>query len=68
MSDDLLRRIEAAIAVGSGRSPTKPDPRDPDHSRPAPFNYHNCWKCRDGQRPCVNGDAHGCEHLHARND
>jgi hypothetical protein len=45
-----------------------PDPRDPDHSRPPPFDYHNCARCHSGNKPCVRGNPHGCEYLHARND
>lgn len=47
------------------------DPRDP---RPDPvthpiFRNHNCWKCREGERPCVNPRGPGqCEFPHARND
>ena len=44
------------------------DPRDPDYSRPGIFATHNCWKCRDGQQPCVCGDPRRCEYPHARND
>jgi len=40
----------------------------PDHSKPAPFDYHNCAYCKDGKEPCKRGNAHGCEYLHARND
>lgn len=44
------------------------DPRDPDHSRPSPFDYHNCYRCKSGKEPCVHGNPHGCEYLHARDD
>lgn len=44
------------------------DPRDPDYSRPGIFATHNCWKCKDGQKPCVTGNPRGCEYPHARND
>lgn len=47
---------------------TKPDPRDPDHSRTGIFVYHNCSKCRNGERPCVNGSPSRCDHPRARND
>ena len=36
--------------------------------RPAPFDYHNCWRCRSGQLACVEGDARRCSFLHARDD
>jgi hypothetical protein len=37
---------------------TAPDPRDPrpDHEmigRASIFRDHNCYRCRDGARPCV---------------
>ena len=44
------------------------DPRDPDPSRPGIFADHNCWKCKDGQKPCASGNPRGCEYPHARND
>jgi hypothetical protein len=45
-----------------------PDPRDPDPSREGVFRDHNCWKCNDGQKPCVTGNPRSCGNLHARND
>lgn len=47
---------------------TPPDPRDPDYSREGIFQYHNCWKCSDGRKPCIKGQPRNCEHPHARND
>lgn len=44
------------------------DPRDPDYSRPGIFALHNCWKCNDGKRPCVNGNPAQCDYPRARND
>ena len=29
------------------------DPRDP---RQGMFVLHNCWRCKDGREPCVNGE------------
>lgn len=49
-------------------APAPVDPRDPDPSRPGVFRDHNCWKCRDGQKPCVVGNPRNCENPHARND
>lgn len=46
----------------------QPDPRDPDHSRPGIFAHHNCARCGDGARPCVQGKPSQCEHPRARND
>jgi hypothetical protein len=44
------------------------DPRDRDPTRPAPFDAHNCARCRDGDDPCVEGAPARCSNLHARND
>lgn len=46
----------------------KPDPRDPDYSKTGIFVYHNCWKCKDGTKKCVNGAPNLCDYPHARND
>lgn len=37
---------------------------DPDY----PGTGHACWKCRDGELPCVRGHPHRCEYPRARND
>lgn len=48
---------------------TRPlDPRAPDHNRDGIFVYHNCWKCQNGKKPCVNGAVNRCDYLQARND
>ena len=55
----------------SKRIASKPDPRDPDHSRTGIFVLHNCWKCRDGRdlSRCPTPDRPGnCGYPHARND
>lgn len=44
------------------------DPRDPDHSRHGIFVHHNCWKCREGERPCAEGNPSRCSFPIARND
>ena len=44
------------------------DPRDPDYSREGIFQTHNCWKCKDGAKSCVQGAPNRCEYPHARND
>lgn len=46
------------------------DPRDRDPSKRPPFDYHNCYRCKDGALPCVKGagNERDCETLHARND
>ena len=46
----------------------KPDPRDPDHTRSGIFVYHNCSKCGNGEKPCVNGSPGRCDYPQARND
>lgn len=52
----------------AGMNEPKLDPRDPDPSREGIFRYHNCWKCQDGKKACVNGAPSRCEYPHARND
>ncbi len=48
---------------------TEPDDgREPDHTRHGIFVHHNCWRCHDGERPCVQGHPNQCEYPHARND
>lgn len=32
------------------------------------FRDHNCWRCDDGAKPCVQGHPRQCEYPHARND
>lgn len=49
------------------------DPRDPRSEeemvgRNPIFRYHNCYRCQDGARACVQGCSTGCEFPHARND
>lgn len=31
-------------------------------------DHNNCWKCREGERPCAEGDYDRCSYPHARND
>lgn len=76
---DLLRRncdfrlgraMADAVAWTMSESGTpKPDPRDPDYSRhPWIFVHHNCWRCDDGKRKCVQGSPNTCEFPRARNE
>lgn len=58
---------QGAAAVRVSNSVT-PDPRDPDPTKEGIFRDHNCWRCNDGEKPCVNGHPHQCEYPHARND
>lgn len=46
----------------------KPDPRDPHPTRIGMFRDHNCSRCSNGVKPCVQGGPHRCEYPHARND
>lgn len=41
---------------------------EPDYSRSGIFVHHNCSRCGDGARPCVQGGPHLCEFPHARNE
>lgn len=56
------------ICEDHGLQPTRPDPRDPDPTRPGIFRGHNCGYCRDGKLPCRQGAPERCEYPHARND
>lgn len=44
------------------------DPRDPDRTREGMFQYHNCYKCQHGAKPCVNSSPSRCDYPQARND
>ena len=47
------------------------DPREPRMLVPGMnpiFVGHNCWRCRNGERPCYRGKPQWCEWPHARND
>jgi hypothetical protein len=66
----LLKRLlkdDTSKVIGS--SPPR-DGRDPDPTKSGIFVYHHCWKCNDGDRPCVrkDGKSYLCEYPHARND
>jgi hypothetical protein len=39
-----------------------------DLSKTGIFRDHRCWKCNDGERPCVQSRPGLCEYPHARND
>lgn len=61
---DFVRVCDAALTAyrqESGEA-QKPEPA-------GIFRDHSCWKCSDGQRPCVaRGGPNNCEYPHARND
>lgn len=69
---DFVIRNEEFVALRQALSGVefvkKVDPRDPDPSREGIFKYHNCWRCKDGQEPCVQGHPYRCEYPRARND
>jgi hypothetical protein len=48
------------------------DPRSVDYLKwrniPLIFQYHNCARCRSGERACVQGNPNRCSWPHARND
>lgn len=50
-----------------GPWPNPTDSREPDPNRFGIFRDHNCWKCKNGALPCVEG-RNGCSYPHARND
>lgn len=55
-------------ALGGVSESVTPDPRDPDPTKDGIFRDHNCWRCNDGEKPCVHGHPHNCVYPHARND
>lgn len=74
----MMRAIQDILGVEKGGgavivegTPPALDPRDPDPTRPAPFNDHNCSRCKSGAQPerCPNpGNPRNCDTLYARND
>lgn len=52
----------------SGAETRRLDPRDPDHSRSGIFIDHNCYRCKDGKKPCVRSALNQCDYPRARND
>jgi hypothetical protein len=75
--------IYEALAEKLGREPTHNElvadvkrilfgePADvpiPANQQSTIFRDHNCWKCRNGEKPCAQGHPHRCEHPHAKND
>lgn len=64
----LGNTLEPAAEDLKNQQRTKPDPRDPDHSRLGIFVHHNCWKCGSGEKPCVEGNPSRCSFPVARND
>jgi hypothetical protein len=54
-----LRAIEAIVTSGM-------EPRD--NPRQPIFRDHNCWACRDGEKPCREGNYGCCSYPRARND
>jgi hypothetical protein len=44
------------------------DGREPDPTKSGIFRDHNCWRCKDGEKPCAQGHPNRCEYPHARND
>jgi hypothetical protein len=69
--DDYEHPTTRKLRLGKGplemEKPPR-DSRDPDHTRKGIFVYHNCWRCKHGLNPCVQGNPHKCENPHARND
>lgn len=66
---------EQPLNAGAGHAPgsatsdgSGTDGREPDYSRSGIFRDHNCYRCQDGRKPCVNGKPNLCEYPHARND
>jgi hypothetical protein len=43
-------------------------PSTPKQEPSSFFEYHSCYRCKDGTKPCVRGGRHRCEFPHAKND
>lgn len=67
--NDLRAALAAQPLPVSGDASPR-DGRDPDPTKEGIFRDHRCWKCNDGEKPCVRkgGHSHLCEYPHARND
>jgi len=65
---DTMFAIARAGAVAAGMKTEQPDPRDPRPGVEGFWAYHNCSRCRDGEKPCVKGGHHQCDWPHARDD
>lgn len=66
-----LAGYDVAVTVVKKPEPARAvDPRDHDPNKRPPFDYHNCYRCDDSNRPCIKGAGNEwkCETLHARND
>jgi len=57
-----IQQMQAGLMVPA----VFPDPQPPYMG--GIFRDHRCWKCNDGERPCVNGHPNRCEYPRARND
>ena len=68
LSDRIPAVIDGVQVETSRERLADLDPRDPDYSRAGIFQNHNCYRCKHGARPCVQGSASRCEYPHARND
>lgn len=43
-------------------------PRPDAECKAAIFRHHNCWRCDNGAKPCVEHDYNRCSYPQARND
>lgn len=75
IAEDLAQAVQAIAPVIDVRdaADAKLEPRDPDYSREGRqgrgtfFCNHNCYRCKDGELPCVTKSGI-CQYPHARND
>lgn len=63
---DFANRMERDMEQ-QRRDPREPRTDEELAGRAPIFRNHNCWKCRDGTRPCPNG-YRNCEYPRARDD
>jgi len=64
-NERLALRRKARLAYDKSRR-TIIDAAEP--TKTGMFVLHSCWKCNDGEKPCVVGNPRQCEYPHARND
>jgi len=50
------RPIQQILWANGYASPAR-DPRSPDPTKTGVFRDHTCWRCKDGAKPCAQGNS-----------
>jgi hypothetical protein len=66
-TQQLLTLRIAALTAMNADDRAKILALSPDYSRTGIFVLHNCSRCKDGTKPCVQGNARQCAYPIARN-